>query len=359
MPSTTLEVNVKKLNQGGRKITLCFLHMYRLLFFLLVISVGCSQQPTEPVHLLGEAQGTYYSIIYFDSEQRDFQFEIDSILKSFDQSVSLWVPNSILSKINQNDTTVHPDKYFIDNFNLSMEVAEKTNGNFDLTVGSLVRAWGFGFDAEKKVDSVIIDSILQFTGYKTVRIENGEVVKDDFRTTFDFNAIAQGYSVDLIGDFLETKGIENYLVDIGGEVTANGGKPGGQKWKIGIEKPAENQTDERHLKVIVEIRNKSIATSGNYRKFYEENGVRYSHTINPKTGYPVQHSLLSASVMADDAATADAYATAFMVMGLEEAKLFLAQHSELEAFFIYSDKSGVFKTFATDGFQSAITETYD
>lgn len=333
--------------------------MYRILIFLLVIFFGCSQQPKEPVRLLGEAQGTYYSIIYFDGEQRDFQFEIDSILNQFDMSVSLWVPNSILSRINRNDSTAIPDKYFIDNFNLSMDVAEKTNGNFDLTVGSLVRAWGFGFDAEKKVDAKIVDSILQFTGYKKVKLENGIVVKDDFRTTFDFNAIAQGYSVDLIGDFLESNGIDSYLVDIGGEVTARGEKPGGKKWKIGIEKPAENQTDARDLKAIVEVSNKAVATSGNYRKFYEENGVRYSHTINPKTGYPVQHSLLSASVMTDDAATADAYATAFMVMGLEAAKQFIMNQPGLEAFFIYSGADGEYKTFATQGFQKTITESYE
>lgn len=340
-------------------VTLYFWRMHRLLLFLLVIFLGCSEQPKEPVRLLGEAQGTYYSIIYFDNELRDFQFEIDSILKGFDRSVSLWVPNSILSRINQNDTSAIPDKYFIDNFELSMEVAEKTNGDFDLTIGSLVRAWGFGFDAEKKVDAEIIDSILQFTGYKKVRLENGQVLRDDFRTTFDFNAVAQGYSVDLIGDFLEANGIKNYLVDIGGEVTAKGEKPGNQKWKIGIEKPAETQTDERNLKVVVEVRDKSIATSGNYRKFYEENGVRYSHTINPKTGYPVQHSLLSASVMSDDAATADAYATAFMVMGLEDAKRFLTQQSDLEAFFIYSGTDGEYNTYATPGFQEAITESYE
>lgn len=315
--------------------------------------------PKNPVHLFGEAQGTYYSIIYYDNEQRDFQFEIDSVLTDFDRSVSLWVPNSILSHVNQNDSDVILDKYFTDNFNLSMEVAEKTNGCFDLTVGSLVRAWGFGFDAERKVDEQIIDSILRFTGYKKVRIENGKVLKDDLRTTFDFNAVAQGYSVDLIGAFIQNKGIDSYLVDIGGEVFAKGEKPDGKKWKIGIEKPAKNQTDDRDLKAILEISNKSIATSGSYRKFYEENGIRYSHTINPKTGYPVQHSLLSVSVMADNAAEADAYATAFMVMGLEDAKQFLTQHEGLEAFFIYSDGNGNYQTYATDGFKSFITEEFE
>jgi thiamine biosynthesis lipoprotein len=333
--------------------------MYRFLFFFLLVLLGCTQLPKEPVRLMGEAQGTYYSIIYYDEQQRDLQFEIDSVLKVFDQSVSLWVPNSILSQINNNDVSVKLDKYFIDNFKLSMEVAEKTNGNFDPTVGSLVRAWGFGFDAEKKVDTAIVDSILQFTGYKRVRLVDETVVKDDTRTTFDFNAVAQGYSVDLICGFLENLGIENYLVDIGGEVKGKGNKPDGSFWKVGIDKPVSEVNEARDLKAIIELKYMAIATSGNYRKFYEENGVRYSHTINPKTGYPVQHSLLSASVLAKNAAVADAYATAFMVMGLEQSREFVSQMDELEAYFIYSDKDGNFQTFATPGFQKQITQSFE
>lgn len=306
--------------------------------------------PNEPIRLLGEAQGTYYSIIYYDHEQRDFQFEIDSTLKAFDQSVSLWVPNSILSRLNNNDTSVKLDHSFIENFKLSLEIAEKTNGNFDITVGSLVRAWGFGFDATVKVDSAIVDSILQFTGYKKVGLVNEHVVKDDHRTTFDFNAIAQGYSVDLIGEFLEEKGIENYLVDIGGEVKGKGRKPDGKFWKVGIDKPIADKNEARDLKAIIDLKDMAIATSGNYRKFYEEDGIRYAHTINPKTGYPVQHGLLSASVLAKDAAIADAYATAFMVMGLEQSKIFLSKNSFLEAFFIYTDEEGNYTSFGTDGF---------
>lgn len=333
--------------------------MYRLLIILLVFTVGCKALPEEPVRLMGEAQGTYYSIVYFDAQSRDFQFEIDSILEAFDQSVSLWVPNSILSQVNNNIPEVELDAYFIDNFNLAKEVSAKTDGNFDLTVGSLVRAWGFGFDGKKQVDDQIIDSILQFTGYSKVRLDHNRVVKDDDRTTFDFNAIAQGYSVDLIGLYLEDKGIDNYLVDIGGEVFAKGMKPAGKKWKIGIEKPSDNQDDSRSLKAVVEIEDKAVATSGNYRKFYEENGVRYSHTINPKTGYPVKHSLLSASVMADNAAIADAYATAFMVMGLEGAKAFLAENKGLEVFFIYSEANGEYATYSTPGFQQYITQSFE
>jgi thiamine biosynthesis lipoprotein len=260
--------------------------------------------------------------------------------------------------VNEADTAIEVDEYFTDNFNIAQEVATKTNGAFDPTVGNLTRAWGFGFDASKNVDTHIVDSILEFTGYQKVRIKDGYFIKDDPRISIDFNAIAQGYSVGLLGNFLEQKGIENYLVDIGGEVKAKGNKPDGTEWKVGIEKPAENRNDARDLKAIVLLKNKSIATSGNYRKFYEEEGVRYSHTINPKTGYPVQHSLLSVSVLADNTAIADAYATAFMVMGLEKASQFINNDPSLEAFFIYTDEEGNYQTFMTNGFRAVISEEY-
>ncbi len=326
--------------------------------FLIFIFFSCENHlPVKPIHLTGEAQGTYYSVIYYDSLQRDFQPQIDSLLTAFDRSVSLWVPGSILSRVNRNEEVL-PDKYFIDNFNLSMQVAEETDGAFDPTVGSLVRAWGFGFDASRKVDSLIVDSILAFTGYDKVRISDGIFVKDNERTTIDFNAIAQGYSVDVVGDFLESNGIDNYLVDIGGEVKAKGTKPDGSLWKIGIEKPARQKNDERELKEIIVLKDKSVATSGSYRKFYEKDGVRYSHTIDPKTGYPVQHSLLSVSVVADNTALADAYATSFMVMGLEKSREFLKSHPELDAFFIYADEEGHYQTFTTEGFKKYVTEEY-
>lgn len=324
---------------------------------LSLISCNSIKQ-SEPVRLIGEAQGTYYSIIYYDDEQRDFQIEIDSVLNIFDQSLSLWVPNSLISRVNNSDTGIEVDEFFIDNFNIALDIAEKTNGAFDPTVGNLTRAWGFGFDASKNVDKQIVDSILKFTGCSKVRIENGKFIKDDQRISIDFNAIAQGYSVDLIGFFLEENGIGNYLVDIGGEVRARGQKADGSMWKVGIEKPAEDKDDARDLQAVVLLKNKSIATSGNYRKFYEEDGVRYSHTINPKTGYPVQHSLLSVSILADNTAIADAYATAFMVMGFDEAKRFLSEEAGLDAFFIYTDSQGVYQTYMSTGFQSVLSVNY-
>jgi len=328
--------------------------------FLAAILASCTQMPPQtPVKLQGETQGTYYAITYYDTENRDFQTEIDSVLHGFDLSVSMWVPTSIISKVNNNDTSVILDEYFIDNFNLSEEVSQATGGNFDCTVAPLVKAWGFGFDETKHVDQHIIDSIEEFIGYQKVKIENGKVVKEDPRMSIDFNAIAQGYSVDVIAAFLESKGINNYLVDIGGEVKGKGKKPDGTFWMVGIEKPAENMDSERTLKAVVALKNKSIATSGNYRKYYEENGIRYSHTIDPKTGYPVQHSLLSASVMADNTAIADAYATAFMVMGFEKSLEFVEKQKNLDAFFIYSDNAGVVQTYLTNGFRKALNKEFE
>lgn len=322
-----------------------------LLTFLSVLLLACSIQPSDrPVRILGEAQGTYYSIIYYDEHQRDFQFEIDSILHDFDLSVSLWVPNSILSRVNNNDSNVSLDTYFIDNFNLSKKVSAETNGVFDFTIGSLIKAWGFGYDATPHADSAHIDSLLLLVGYEKVHLEQGKVVKENPSVTFDFNAIAQGYSVDVIAAFLESRDIENYLVDIGGEVKGKGKKPDGSYWKVGIEKPAEQKDDGRDLKAIVELKNQSIATSGNYRKFFEVDGQRYSHMINPKTGYPARHNLLSVSVVAASTALADAYATACMVMGFEKAKIFVENEAGLEAFFIYAGPQGDYLTYATKGF---------
>lgn len=330
------------------------------LFLLVLFLSSCNfKKEANPVKLVGEAQGTYYSITYFDKEHRDFQYVIDSILQAFDRSVSLWVPNSVLSRVNRNDSTVKLDMYFKLNFRLARQVAEATNGAFDFTIAPLVKAWGFGFDDNKKVNERIIDSLLPLVDYRNVHIKNGKIEKTDPRITFDFNAIAQGFSVDVIGAWLESKNIENYLVDIGGEVKARGNKPDGSSWKVGIEKPAKYKNDARDLKAVVALQNNSIATSGSYRKFYEEDGIRYSHTIDPTTGYPVQHSLLSVSVLTDNTGLADAYATAFMVMGLEKSKAFLSNSEELEAFFIYSTENGNYNTFATKGFQSRITKSFE
>jgi thiamine biosynthesis lipoprotein len=308
------------------------------------------------IKLTGQTQGTYYAITYFDKDARNFQPEVDSMLNDFDQSVSLWVPNSVISKINNEEGVVEPDEIFKTLFTMSKKVYTQSGGTFDPTVGPLVNAWGFGFTDRQKVDRQMIDSLLLFVGFDKVKMENNKIIKSDPRIKFDFNAIAQGYAVDLIGKFLDEKNISNYLIDIGGEVLAVGKKSNGEFWKVGIEKPADNANYGDDLQAVVNLKDRALATSGNYRKFYEENGTRYSHTIDPASGYPVQHSLLSASVLAVDCASADAFATVFMVMGLEKSKAFLNDHSDLDAYFIFTDENGELSNYFTEGFKSLIIE---
>ncbi|NQU34429.1 MAG: FAD:protein FMN transferase [Bacteroidetes bacterium] len=335
--------------------------MWRSLILIIVIVSSCvgSSSSDPPIKLMGEAQGTYYSIIYFDKQQRDFQFEIDSLLDAFDQSVSLWIPNSILSRVNNNEDNVLIDKFFSDNFFLSKKVASETDGAFDFTIGPLVKAWGFGYDNHRQIDSLIIDSLLKIVGYQKVDLFKNMVIKKNKNTTFDFNAIAQGYSVDMVGQFLLDKQINNFLVDIGGEVMARGRKPDNSPWKVGIEKPAKNATDQRSLSGVIKLINQSVATSGNYRKFFEEDGKRYAHTIDPHTGYPVQHNLLSVSIICNNTALADAYATACMVMGLEKSIKFVESRDDLEAFFIYSNHQNGYDDYATEGFKSLIVKDFN
>lgn len=206
------------------------------------------------------------------------------------------------------------------------------------------------------VTQAIVDSLLPLINYKAVRLENGLLVKGNPDIQIDYNAIAQGYSVDLMGGFLQKNGITSYLVDIGGEVLAKGTKPDGSLWTVGIEKPSDNQDSERQLKATLTLTDKAIATSGNYRKFYEVDGIRYSHTIDPKTGYPVKHSLLSATVMADSAAIADAFATAFMVMGVEKTQEFLMNYSGIEVYLIYSGEDAEIKTWKSSGIEKLLSE---
>ncbi len=331
--------------------------MGRLFIVILLFSISCTQDKlAEKINLTGEAQGTYYNIIYFDPLNRDLQTEIDSLLDDFDQSVSLWVPNSILSRINNNDTCAIPDKYFTDNFNLSKKVSKETHGAFDITVGPLVKSWGFGYDSNKQVDSIIIDSLLKVIGFEKVDMINNHIVKQDSRTKIDFNAIAQGYSVDMIGEFMESRQIHNFLIDIGGEVMAKGEKQDGTLWKVGIEKPADDSDKPRDLTAVITLTDQSVATSGNYRKYFEKDGIRYSHIINPKTGYPAKHNLLSVSIISSNTALADAYATACMIMGLDESITFIEERSDLEAFFIYSNDEGQYDTYITEGFNLLIVK---
>lgn len=339
----TAETSLPIGNQRG-KITVLFL--LAVAFFLFT---NCNQERNKAVTIAGKAQGTTYHITYFDNRNVNYEKEIDSILKGIDLSLSTYLPGSIISRINKNDPGVIVDNYFTEVFNASRAVSQKTNGLFDVTVTPVINAWGFGFTRKAEVDSIMIDSLLDFIGYKMVRLEGKRLIKDKPQIMLDFNAIAQGYTVDVIAAFLETKEIVNYLVELGGEVKAKGKKHNDQSWTVGIDQPNEIATNGRPLKAIVTLQDKALATSGNYRKFYVEEGKKYAHIIDPYTGYPAKHNLLSATVVAADCMTADAYATAFMVMGMEKSKQFLSENKELhlEVFFIY-DENGVWKTYSSE-----------
>lgn len=325
------------------------------LYGLLLLSViGHSQQ--EPIKIEGYAQGTTYHITYFDKKNRNLQPKIDKLLDDFDKSVSTYRSNSIISKINSNIKNVKVDKYFIACFKKAKEVWRNTNGAFDPTVYPLVNAWGFGPGKKQKIEKAKIDSILEFVGFDLIDLKRNKIIKIDLRVCLDFNAFAQGYSVDVVSEFLNSKGIDSYIVEIGGEVYAKGKKLNGENWSIGIENPIDNKESVNPLRAIVKLENLAIATSGNYRRFIVEDGVKYAHHIDPKTGYPTKNNLLSASVFSKECISSDANATGILVMGLEKAKEFLKQHRELEAYLIYSDEKGNYQVYETSGIKSILVE---
>lgn len=326
--------------------------------FLILLSCNPNSEQLL-IKYQGSAQGTSYHIsILVDEKDEKIGPAITNLLDSIDNSLSTYKENSIISRINRNDSAAPVDSLFVAVFNRSQEISKQTGGAFDMTVGPLVRFWGFGPDAySQEKDSVEIDSILQYIGYGKVRLEGATVVKEDERMTLDFNAIAQGYSVDLLLEMLQRKGIKNMVVELGGEIRAIGKNASGEPWTVGIDKPMEgeaNETRQQGHQAVVHLKDKALATSGNYRKFYEKDGKKIAHTIEPRTGYPVQHSLLSATVVADDCMTADAYATAFMVLGVDGAKGLLSEHTELEAYLVYTDDKGEYQVFVTEGLKKFI-----
>ena len=295
----------------------------------------------EKQQFFGTTQGSYYSIIYYDEQNRDFSGDFDSIFKVIESTLSLWDENSMISRVNRNDESIVLNQIFIDNFNYAMRAAELSEGYFDPTVGPLVSAWGFHFKEGLMMTPEMVDSIKQYVGYKKIKIEDGKVIKENPNMTLDFNAVAQGYTTDMIGDFLLSNGVENFLVDVGGEILAKGNKPNGDLWKVGIEKPSEDKDAERIVQEIVELKDKSIVTSGNYRKYVERNGKRYSHSIDPNTGFPAANNMLSATIICDDTSWADCLASICMLVGMEKAQEILATQVGVKAFFIYEEEGEV------------------
>ena len=297
----------------------------------------------------GLTQGTTYNIKYLGVN--NFQKKIDSLLLEIDNCFSLWNDSSIISRINRGEVVIL-NSMFIDVFFASQEVYHQTDGMFDCTIGPLVKAWGFGsYDSKSSsyLDSNIVSSLLMDIGFSKLELNKQSLIMPE-NMMVDFNAIAQGYSVDVIANFLISENINNFFIEIGGEIRCSGYREDNTSWTVGIDKPLTEIDYDDRFALITPLINKSLATSGNYRNFYIQDGVKYSHTINPITGYPEMNSLLSVSVLHNSCMYADAYATAFMVMGLEKTKLFLKDHPELEVYLIYVDGDSNWQTYFSDGF---------
>lgn len=309
-----------------------------LLFCIFIFTLSACSQP-EYFEDSGSVFHTIYHIKY--QSEKPLTEQIDKEFQRFNLSLNPFNPQSTIAKVNKNED-VEVDEWFAEVFNKSQEVSQTSNGAFDITCAPLVNLWGFGFSKMDSVTPQMIDSIKAFVGYKKVKLEGKKVVKDDKRTLLNCSSIAKGYACDVIAQLLENAGIENYMVEIGGEVTMKGVNPKGEGWRIGINKPdSEINGTSNDIEEIVQLNKKGgVATSGNYRNFYVKDGKKYAHTIDPSTGYPAEQNILSATIVANDCMTADAYATTFMVLGLEKAKELAKSVPEIEYFVIYTDDLG-------------------
>ena len=308
-------------------------------FLMLVMLVLSCNSKKEYITSSGSVFGTVYNITY--QSDKDYTEEISQTLQDVDNSLSPFNKNSIITKINNNQDTLL-NEHFISVYTLAMKVSEDTDGAFDITVAPLTNVWGFGFKNNTQPTKEQVDSLLQFVGYKKVSLEGKTVVKQNPGIMLDCSAIAKGYGVDAVANMLTAKGVENFLVEIGGEIVTKGVSPRGTDWRIGIVKPVDDPLNQsKEMQQMLDVHDVAMATSGNYRNFYiADDGKRYAHTIDPRTGYPIQHNILSATVFGPTCAVADAYATAFMVGGFEKAKEILERHPEFMAYLIYSDDKG-------------------
>ena len=313
----------------------------------ILIFTACTKQK-QYFEESGSVFHTIYHIKYEGSEL--LTEKIDAEFQKFNLSLNPFNPNSIISKVNQNEP-VEVDDWFMEVFNKAKDVSDHSEGVFDITCAPLVNLWGFGFSKMDSVTPQMIDSIKQFVGYQKVRLDGRKIVKDDPRILLNCSAIAKGYASDVIARLLEREGIENYMVEIGGEVTMKGVNQNGKCWRIGINKPEDDSTGIKNdVGEVVELCKKGgVATSGNYRNFYIKDGKKYAHTIDPRTGYPSEQSILSATIVAEDCITADAYATAFMAMGLEKAREAAKNIPGIEYYVIYTDENGKHQIEYSDG----------
>ncbi len=327
--------------------------------FLTLLVVGTiliiRQQHSMPYRKTSDfIFGTTYHVTYqCDS---DLTQSIKAELLKVDASLSPFNKESVITAVNENQD-VQLDDMFKEVFNLAMDISKDTDGAFDITVAPLVNAWGFGFKNGSQPSSHQVDSLLQLVGYEKVSMVDGKVTKRDPRIMLDCSAIAKGYGTDRVARLLRSRGIQNYMVEIGGEVVTSGVNPDRVPWKIGVTKPTDDSLNIGHeLQTVLNVTDKAMATSGNYRNYYFKGGKKFAHTVDPKTGYPVQHSILSATVLAKSCAVADAYATSFMVMGFDKARQVLERHPELMAYFIYSNQKGDMDVWYSPSLREKISE---
>ena len=333
--------------------------LYWQLPFLLILIIGSiyiiAQQRSAPYQKdEGFIFGTVYHITY--QNDNNLKQNIEAELEKVNKTFSTFDSTSIISLINQNKP-VKINDMFAEIFDLSEEISTETEGAFDITVAPLVNVWGFGFKSGQKPTKEKIDRLRLLVGYNKVKLYENGVKKKNPKIMLDCSAVAKGYGSDIVARYLREQGVKNFMVEIGGEIVTSGLSENRLPWKIGVTKPSDNKTDmNQEVETILNVTDKAMATSGNYRNFYYKGGKKYAHTIDPKTGYPVQHSLLSATVLAKNCATADAYATSFMVMGVEKAEALLEKHPELMAYFIYAGPKGELKTWYSPSMKDKIAQ---
>ncbi|MBQ9356533.1 MAG: FAD:protein FMN transferase [Prevotella sp.] len=334
--------------------------MISIIIYHLSFIVSACTSPSTYHHNDGLVFGTTYSIKYESSS--DMQQQIEEALQQVDNALSMFNDSSVISAINRGESIIPPTAegdMFLDVFQLAERVSQDTNGAFDITVAPLVNAWGFGFRNGSMPDSAAVDSMLQFIGHEKVMFwtdsDRRGISKSDPRVMLDCSAIAKGYGVDAVANMLRSNGVQNFMVEIGGEVVTQGCNPQGSQWHIGVTRPTDDTLSvSGELQTVLTVSDMAMATSGNYRNFYYSGGRKLAHTIDPHTGYPVQHELLSATVLAPTCAVADAYATAFMVMGLKHAQELLSRHEELAAYLIYTDSTGEYHTWQSPAMDTMI-----
>jgi thiamine biosynthesis lipoprotein len=326
--------------------------MKNLLYIVTLLLFSCGTIPTNKslVSNFGYTQGTTYNIRYMSPNGEDLKNDINRVLQQVDYSLSTYKTESTISKINRNEST-KTDSLFVRVFEAAVRIAEETNGSFDPTIAPIVNYWGFGFEQPQNTDKELHANLMKTVGYEKLQLKENLLFKTNPNTQLDFNAIAQGFTVDLIGEELQKKGINDYMIEVGGELKCKGYNVDNKLWRIGIDKPTENLQENR-FQAIIEVHDMAVASSGNYRKFKvdDQDGSKYAHTIHPKTGKPIQTDLLSVTILSKSCMEADAYATACMVMGVEKSLKFLKKHTDLDALLIYTGPQGQWLNYQTEGF---------